>query len=217
MFQQRIGHQNFGTHTSGSTRIDYALGSARFVTAVRNCGYETAAFRFPSSDHRGLFLDFDTTMLFGNSTPPLATPASRHINSRDRGNCIQFVNAKHKYLREHRWFERLKELRNTAEPNQETAESLDRDWSRASAFAENECTRKPETPFTIQLTEKRHRKNALRIAISSMRRNVPMALALDRALSKTGELLPSTLAECEQEYAQIQHLINRSCYRLNCV
>ena len=209
IFQHRIGHQNFGTYAGGSTRIDYALGTARFVTALRQGGYETVAFRFPSSDHRGLFLDFDTTLLFGNSTPPLATPASRHINSRDRRNCIQFVNAKHKYLHDHRWFERLNDLRSTEEPNHAEAESLDRDWTRASAFAENQCTRKPDTPFTIQLAAKRQRKNALRIVISSMKRNTPMALALDRALSQTGELLPSTLAECEQEYAQIQLAIKQ--------
>jgi hypothetical protein len=55
------------TYAQGSTRIDYALLLPDLVDAVELCGYEPFHKRV-HSDHRGIFLDFDTSVLFGNDT-----------------------------------------------------------------------------------------------------------------------------------------------------
>jgi hypothetical protein len=101
--------------------------------AVRQCGVEPPAFRF-KGDHQGLFLEFDTNKLFGNTAPILASPASRHVRSNDRTNCDRFVEAKFKYLKEHNWFQRMSTIKQTPQQDHKNAESLDRDWLREYTY-----------------------------------------------------------------------------------
>jgi hypothetical protein len=69
-------HPDFATHIRGSTRIDYCLVSISLVSAIRSIGYEPFQFR-SKTDHRGLYVDFHTDLLFGNKTHRLANTPTR--------------------------------------------------------------------------------------------------------------------------------------------
>jgi hypothetical protein len=92
----RTGFSKIATFIGGRKRIDYVLMSASPANALRLGGYDPPSYRF-KGDHRGFFLDFDTTKLFGNTTSKLASPASRSVWSNDHPTCARFVEAKYKY------------------------------------------------------------------------------------------------------------------------
>jgi endonuclease/exonuclease/phosphatase family metal-dependent hydrolase len=82
LMKVKIGHQRFSTYVMGQTRIDYALATPRVVAACTKAGSEPFRYRF-ETDHRGFFLDFDNSILFGNNaTPTLASPPSRTLFSK---------------------------------------------------------------------------------------------------------------------------------------
>jgi hypothetical protein len=138
VLHRRIGSSNFATYSGGRFRIDYVLMSPHAAAAVRHCGYEPPDFRF-KDDHRVFFLDFDANRLFGNITPTLVSLASRNIVSKS-AELRRYIHAKYDYLKDHRWFQRMA-LRQQTQSDQNMAESLDRDWLRAS------LTRKTSVPL----------------------------------------------------------------------
>jgi hypothetical protein len=168
------------------------------AAAVRHCGYEPPDFRF-KGDHRGFFLDFDTSRLFGNKTPTLASLASRNIVSNDRQNCARYIQAKYDYLKDHRWFQRMASLSQRTQSDHNMTESLDRDWLRASLHAENKCTSRPAPPYSTTLANLRHRKSALGIIISAFKRHRPLDRAYALASARTNDSLPRKLQSCEAE------------------
>jgi endonuclease/exonuclease/phosphatase family metal-dependent hydrolase len=62
LFQRNSHVPEPHTYARGSIRIDYALISPDLVTSVNRCGYKPFHKRV-HSDHRGMFLDFDTTVV----------------------------------------------------------------------------------------------------------------------------------------------------------
>ncbi len=74
--QLHPNHPDFATYIRGSTRIDYCLVSISLVSAIRSIGYEPFQFR-SKTDHRGLYVDFHTDLLFGNKTHRLANTPTR--------------------------------------------------------------------------------------------------------------------------------------------
>jgi hypothetical protein len=117
---------------------------------------------FVSKATTGSFLEFDTNMLFGNTTPTLASPACRHVRSNDRTNCARFVEATFQYRKEHNWFRRMSTIKQTSQLDHKNAESLDRDWLRLSLYAENQCSSRPTPPYSTILAQSRNRRSALR-------------------------------------------------------
>jgi exonuclease III len=77
----------------GSTRINFALISPDLVPTIRSCGY--LPFRlYINSDHRFLFLDFSTSVLFGDPSK-LASVPTRDIRSKDPKAVTTYLEAKH--------------------------------------------------------------------------------------------------------------------------
>jgi hypothetical protein len=205
VLDQKIGTSSFGTYATGTDRIDYALMSSIPAGAVTKCGFESPGYRL-QGDHRGFFVDFITDRLFGNVTPALASPASRHISSNDRANCARFVAAKYKYLQEHNWFQRMQLLdpNNPESPaNPEVAEALDNDWLRASKFAENQCSFRPAVPYSTPLAKARQRRRAIKLLITAYKRRQPLQPVYSHVSTKTSDPLPQTLQECEIEQRRI--------------
>jgi hypothetical protein len=82
--------EEFNTRHPGQKRIDYVLVSPDVVP----CG--TAAGYFPfkyhgNSDHRNIYVDFDTTKLFGNETTRLANLVHRGLCSKDPFACTPYM------------------------------------------------------------------------------------------------------------------------------
>ena len=59
-------HINFATCARGKLRIDYALGTKKFLTAVNTGSYEPWGYHCVA-DHRLFYLEFDARKLFGNA------------------------------------------------------------------------------------------------------------------------------------------------------
>eukprot|EP00957_Ditylum_brightwellii_P090270 6874527-Ditylum_brightwellii.AAC.1 len=55
----------FSTTKTGKQCIDYILTSPELISAVKNKGY-LAFDKLIYTDHQGMFVDFDTTILFGD-------------------------------------------------------------------------------------------------------------------------------------------------------
>jgi hypothetical protein len=197
----RTGRTDFNTFINGTQRIDYVLASPAVVQACTAAGYDPFKIRF-QGDHRGMFMDFDTTALFGNITPALAPPSRRNLTSKHEPNRLKYLGAKYKYLKDHQWFIRLKQAQQlpSRDPTlPELLESLDRDWVRASLHAEKQCVRHRAPPYVIQLANMRPQLQAVKLQLSILRWHKPMDQALEYALSKCppGFILPETQEELQ--------------------
>lgn len=179
----RLRHSSFSTYVGGTKRIDYVLASPAVVTACVHAGYDPFKYRF-QGDHRGLYMDFDTAVLFGSDTPTLAPPSRRILSSKHKANRDRYLTAKHKYLKDHNWYDRLEMVFQSEVSVPEEIEKLDRDWVRASIHAEKQCTRHKAPPYVIELAQLRYQLQAVRIKLSSIRNARPFPSALQRALEK---------------------------------
>ena len=61
---QRHGKSTPATYARGSRTLDYALASPRICNAIVSAGYAAFDEHF-TSDHRGMYLDLDDTIVFG--------------------------------------------------------------------------------------------------------------------------------------------------------
>ena len=59
-----------------------------------------------SSDHQGLFIDFDVDAFLGGDPSHLMLPAIQGIKSNSPKQCRKYVEAMTKYLTEHKVFDR---------------------------------------------------------------------------------------------------------------
>ena len=99
LFQRNPTETEPRTYARGSTRIDYALISPDLTPAVNYCGYEPFQQRI-TYDHRGMILDFDTALLFGNDTQPLGPLAHRDFTAKNPANNAKYIEAKYSHLKE---------------------------------------------------------------------------------------------------------------------
>ena len=153
LFSIRLGNPNNPpTYQRGPRRIDYVLITPSLLDHVTAAGYDPFGYRIPS-DHRGMYIDFDTTSLFSQEITKMASVERRGFKSTDPGIVKQYVQAKMTYLAEHRFFNRLHTLNNLTKPDHTLAESLDRDLQRASYHAARICTKREKPPWSPQLAE----------------------------------------------------------------
>jgi exonuclease III len=90
LFSIRLGAQNLpATYQRGTRRIDFALVSPSLVSHVKAAGYDPFGYRIPS-DHRGMYIDFETEALFQHAINPLA-PAEKRDFLSDRSSFSLFV------------------------------------------------------------------------------------------------------------------------------
>jgi hypothetical protein len=87
------------TFNGGHRRLDYILCSTQLLPSVKACGI--LPFNILShSDHRTLFVDFDTKRLFGSLPSELVSCKDPQFKSRDYENSEQYVYAMHTYCHE---------------------------------------------------------------------------------------------------------------------
>jgi hypothetical protein len=82
------------TYIRGTKRLDYALITPELAPAITWCGCLPFQSHF-RSDHQFLFLDFDTTALFGSPTVAMPLPSSlREFSSKDTTLVVKYMTAK---------------------------------------------------------------------------------------------------------------------------
>jgi len=141
----------------GSKIIDYILVSADIRHAILRCGYH-AFDEYLGGDHRAMFLDFDTHLLFG--TVPRDFDEKRLLCSVCPDDVVRYIREKHRRLTRTGYFKLIQEFRRT--PTPQLAERIDALMVRASLGAEKQCKQKRAVPFSpiikrLRLTHTIHR------------------------------------------------------------
>lgn len=190
------------TYQRGPRRLDFVLMSPSLTLHVQAAGYDPFGYRI-HSDHRGLFIDFSTDALFQQEISPLAPPERREFQSTSPEVVAKYVIAKTRYLTDHRFYERLRELEESEEPNHQAAEALDRDFQRASIHAAKKCSRKTQTPWSPQLARCWATLHFYRLARSESQNDVDYRPAIARLQSIWPELpkiIPTNAEEIQEGY-----------------
>jgi hypothetical protein len=82
VYRHRHGMVEPATFNCGHRRLDYMLCSGALLPTVQACGILPFNVLFPS-DHRTVFVDFDTKLLFGSLPSELASCNDPQFKSRD--------------------------------------------------------------------------------------------------------------------------------------
>ena len=185
------------TYARGRKCIDYGFGTPRVANALQACGYEAFNARF-TTDHRSYFFDFSTEHLFGTSTPMLANPALRILQSKNVKQTTSYIKIVYDYLTQCNAFERAK--RSLCHPGNQHAyaERLDKDMIQACLMAEKRIKRYGEPTWSIALDQARKKAVILRKCLSTIRTGLDITEIIqerNRNLDTPMEL-PRTKQEC---------------------
>ena len=98
------------SHNRGSKKVDHILGTPGVLGSVTACGIEAFGDGV-DSDHRGLFVDFDSIALFGDSTPNLTCMTSRVLDSHIPFYVKKYRRELHDQFMHHNVYVRLRQLK----------------------------------------------------------------------------------------------------------
>lgn len=199
LFQRNSHLPEPNTYVRGSKRINYALLSSDLVPAIQSCGYEPFQKMF-KSDHRGMFLDFNTSMLFRNETLKMAPAAFRDFNSKSPSNNSKYITAKHNYLTQQEFFRHLTCLQSMPNGDPALAERLDKNLLNASESAGKKLKRYPKPWWSLTITKLRSTVKILQQQMSGFKtyidvRNVLLSCITELELDLT---LPLTQPACQE-------------------
>jgi hypothetical protein len=199
LFQQNPLKQEPPIYARGPNRIDYALISADLVDAVKYCGYKPFQQRI-KSDHRGLFLDFNTSILFGNATAPLGPMSQRDFTAKCPTNNSKYITAKHAHLVEQDFFKHLAHLQSLPEGDHQLAERLDTNLREASKAASNKVKRFYKSWWSLAITKARATVDILRRQLSGFKTNIDVRKVLLELIKELSLdlTLPHTQNECNE-------------------
>jgi hypothetical protein len=194
---------NVPTYKRGNHRIDYLFISREANEAVLACGAEPFGARI-QSDHRGLFLDLDTHVLFGWLLSPMAPHALRGLQSRNLQDVDNYIDYLDAHLTKHRIYEKVEDLiaHQTLRPTK--ANTLDRLITEGMLAAENRVKKKRRLPWSPKLIQAVERVTLWKQAVSSFFNDVDMTEQINRTLINLDEpiSLPEDLASCRQGLQQ---------------
>lgn len=122
----------FNTYNRGKRIIDYTLVTPALLPSIARIGY-TPFSQFFGSDHRGGFIDFDISLLFGRAPLPLPPPSARDINAKRPTDVTKYLLARNDYSESHSITARVKRLCEQPLKDEKTAQAIMRDIER-SAF-----------------------------------------------------------------------------------
>ena len=176
------------TYARGTKRLDYIVCTPNLLSAVTSCGIEPFKEHI-LSDHRGLFIDWDETLLFGSTINPMAPKACRRLQSTNliaKGN---YILGFHKYCIKHNVFKRLTALQEHPYPSWSRIEKLDKDITRAMLHAEKQCRYLGTDPWSPRLKQARLKVEIYKLALSSTRTGNDYTAQINSLLSSHTELL----------------------------
>ena len=164
------GCSNFNTHINGTSCIDYILIDPALMPAVQAAGYEAFGTHIVS-DHRGVYIDVNESLFFGNATLPPPTSNPRVYNSKSPKHTVQYFEHMTTHLEDHNWFNQLRELRlcmsmNTR--NDELADRLDNRRLQACKYTENKLQKFPREPYSPALRDMRRVRQYLKAVIQCL-------------------------------------------------
>ena len=196
------GCTEFSTHIDGSKCIDYILMDPELMPSVTACGYEPFGVRIVS-DHRGVYIDVNESLFFGNATIPPPSMNQRAYNSKNIRQTKKYFEHMQKHLDDHNWFNQIQELQQcivTNTPNDALAETLDRRRIAACQYTEKQMTIYPQTPYSPAIARLRKINQYLKAVVQCLAHpGDDWAEALDDHRAKLALLhvsVPQTLDDC---------------------
>ena len=176
------------TYARGKKCLDYGFGTPRVTLALTACGYEAFNARY-TTDHRSYFFDFDTTALFGTTTPTLANPQQRILHSTNVKQLTSYIKLVYDYLVHCNAFERASRLSHPGDRHA-FAERLDRDMIQACLMGEKKLKRFGDPAWSVALDQARKKATILRKCLSMIR----TGLNLTEIISESNKQLKDPLA-----------------------
>ena len=158
----------FATHNRGSDVIDYILVDAFILPSIVKCGYEAFSEHI-QSDHRGVYIDFHTSSLFGDTVPPIDNHTLRDMSTKRINQIPSYFQHKDKHLQDHNWYQKIQILQDHIQsytPNDALAEQLYCRLIEACSYAGNNLSKYPSAPFSPEIAVLRHTLDYLRLAKS---------------------------------------------------
>jgi hypothetical protein len=178
------------TYARGRKRLDYIFCTPGILSSIAQCGILPYS-DIIDSDHRSLFLDFDTNKLFGGGPAELAPNPVRILHSRDEKGCDHYVKAVHKYLVDHKVPERIAKMDASDNPNMEECERIDNDITRAMAHGMNKICKLYTSPFSPQVKQARLWRRFYKLHLSMLRNRLDLAKQLESLAEVLDEELPA--------------------------
>ena len=202
--RHNVDTHNFRTYIRGSKCIDYVLMDPDLLHSVDAIGYNPFNFRV-TGDHRGLFMDVNTSAFFGSPTVPMAPLNARHLNSRRINQIVPYFKELHAELQRHNWFDQIRQLKHQMEEGQQShalAEKLDKRRIAACQSAAAKLQRYPAPPYSPEIAELRNIESILRLAMSQHANpDDDYSDAMDNLflkLSSNSLVVPESLEEIKQ-------------------
>jgi hypothetical protein len=136
----------------GHRQLDYILCSAPLLSTVTACGILPFNILSPS-DHRTVFVDFDTKLLFGSLPSEVASCKDPQFKSRDYKNSELYVHSMHAYCNENKVYQMAEKAADKATPSQ--LNSLDAAIEKAIDAGPRAVKKRYRTPFSPTMRQTR--------------------------------------------------------------
>ena len=194
---------NFTTYQGGSSVLDYVLVDPSLMDTIRHCGYEPFKINI-LSDHRGVYVDFSTHHLFGETIRPLASVMVRDISSKKAHQIAPYFKTKCQHLDSHNWFSQIKTLQRSFAnniPNDDLAERLYQRLIAACNYSGERLQQFPPAPYSPEIARLRNIKRYLQLTIAQFTSRFDHSEEIETirsTLDGIGFTLPQTLRECQQ-------------------
>jgi hypothetical protein len=117
VYRHRHGMEEPSTFQGGHRRLNYVLCYVPLLSAVTACGLLPFQI-LSSSNHRMVFVDFYTTLLFGSLPSELASCKDPQFKSRDFENSEHYVYTMHKSCHDHDVYQLVEKATKSADAAQ---------------------------------------------------------------------------------------------------
>ena len=164
----------FSTYTRGSRRLDFALAPLSLANKAINIVYEPFHYRF-FTDHRGFYIDFDTTLLFGANQNPVSNPQQRCFSSKDSKVVTTYLTTFDAHLTHNYVYNRLSSLLKSDSHHHNLIQIIEREITRAYQHAENTCRQCKLIYWTVDLHQAKLKLSVLCQIRSRLCQKLPIA------------------------------------------
>jgi hypothetical protein len=206
-------HAEPSTYIRGSKRIDYTLISRDLSSAVTAVGYEPFYFT-SATDHQGIFINFDTNKLFGNTTNKLQSSQSRHLNSKYPLGRKTYIEAAAAHGREQNLFNRLQDLLDANIRDDSLIENLNAALGECCDIGERKYKKTRPEWWTLEINRLRIWRRTIQKLKSSLQNNIDIRARLQANCIHHGitRPFPLTAEEATLAITQVQKDI-RECLK----
>jgi hypothetical protein len=198
-------HDEPSTYIRGSQRIDYVCISRELSSAVSAVGYEPFHFTSPT-DHRGIFIDFHTNELFGNTTNHLHSAQSRHLNSKYPMGRKTYIQAAAEYGREQTLSTRVQDLIDSKARDNALIEKLDTTLGECCNLGERKCKKTRPYWWTLESNRLQIWRRVLQKLKSSQKNHIDITARLRKTCDDhdINTPLPTTVEATTLDITQVR-------------